>query len=217
MSDIKAVIFDADGTILDTRELIYQSYTHVLTRHGYEVPDRKTMFEEVRGNRAEDTYGKLATRHDPVALVEIHKQFQAERLDLWAAYEGLHDLIQAMKDAGLKLGICTSRGALVEEMLEHINVKHAFGSIVHADMVAQHKPHPEPLLKVLRELRVTPEAAVMVGDTDADIGAGKAVGVAFTIGMTHGVGTRALLEKTGADHLVDHLDGVLPLIINYGK
>lgn len=217
MSAIEAVVFDADGTILDTRELIYQAYDHVLTKYGYDVPERKIMFEEVRGNRAEDTYKKLATRHDPDSMVVIHKKFQVERLDLWSAYEGLHDLLQGIKKAGLKIGLCTSRGKMVEMMLEHIKLKDAFASIVHADMVENHKPHPEPLLKVIRELGVAAKKTVMVGDTDADIGAGKAVGVAFTIGMTHGVGTRELLETSGADYLVDHLDGVLPLILNHGK
>src|SRR3989338_8469755 len=182
--DIKAVIFDADGTILDTRELIYQAYRHVLSFHGYAVPDKETLFEEVRGNPAEITYAKYAIKHDPDALVDIHRKFQAEHLDLWSAYEGLHDLIQTIRGAGIQIGICTSRGRNVLPMLQHIGVSNLFGAIVHADMVQNHKPHPEPLLKVLAELGVAPEHAVMVGDTDADIGAGKSAGVAFTIGIT---------------------------------
>ncbi|HEY4487618.1 MAG TPA: HAD family hydrolase [Candidatus Paceibacterota bacterium] len=210
--DIKAVIFDADGTILDTRELIYQAYRHVLSFHGYAVPDKETLFEEVRGNPAEITYAKYAIRHDPDALVDIHREFQAEHLDLWSAYEGLHDLIQKIRDAGLKIGICTSRGRNVLPMLEHIGVKDFCQAIVHGDMIVNHKPHPEPLLKVLHEMGVEASDAVMIGDTDADIGAGKAAGVAFTIGITHGVGTREILEEAGADYVVDHLNDVLPLL-----
>lgn len=213
MKQPQAVIFDADGTILDTRELIYQSYRHVLSLHGYDVPERETVFEEIRGNPAEITYGKFATKHDPDTLVALHRTFQAEHLDLWSAYEGLHDLIQAIKHAGIKIGMCTSRGRNVMPMLEHIGVKDFFGAIVHADMVGNHKPHPEPLLKVLSELKVEPSASVMVGDTDADIGVGRAAGVAFTIGMSHGVGTREMLEEAGADYIVDHLNDILPLLI----
>ena len=210
--NIEAVIFDADGTILDTRELIYQSYRHVLKVHGYEVPDREAVFEEVRGNPADITYGKFASKHDPKQLVDIHRAFQAEHHDLWSAYEGLHDLIQAIRDAGLKIGICTSRGQGVVSMLKHIGVHDSFGAIVHADMVVNHKPHPEPLLKVLNELNVEPAATVMVGDTDADVGAGKAAGVAFTIGLTHGIGTREMLKEAGADYIIGHLNEVVPLL-----
>ncbi len=217
MSAIEAVVFDADGTILDTRELIYQAYEHVLRTHEYEVPNRTVMFEHVRGNAAEITYAILVTNRDTATLVAMHKQFQRERLDLWAAYEGLHELLASIRDAGIKIGLCTSRGQGVMPMLEHFSIVHYFDAIVHGDMVANHKPHPEPLLKVLAEMNIDPKDAVMVGDTDADIGAGKAAEVAFTIGMTHGVGTKERLENCGADFLVDHLNGVLPLIFNYGK
>ncbi len=212
MKQLQAVIFDADGTILDTRELIYQAYHHVLSLHGYDVPSREIIFDEVRGHAADVTYGKRAIRHDPAELVKIHRLFQAEHVDLWSAYEGLHDLIQAVRNVGIKIGICTSRGSGVVPMLEHIGVKDFCESIVHADLVENHKPHPEPLLKVLSELGVAPSAAVMIGDTDADIGAGLAAGVAFTIGMTHGVGTREILEEAGADYIVDHLDDILPIL-----
>ena len=212
MTDIQAVIFDADGTILDTRELIFQAYEHVLSQHGYDVPSREIIFDEVRGNAADVTYRKRAVHHDPDELVKIHRLFQAEHVDLWSAYEGLHDLLGAVKHAGMKMGICTSRGAAVEQMLEDAHVKEFFDSIVHADMVQNHKPHPEPLLRVLAELGVAANNAVMIGDTDADIGAGKAASVAFTIGITHGVGSRELLEETGADYIVDHLSEILPLV-----
>ncbi len=210
--DIRAVIFDADGTILDTRELIFQAYEHVLSQHGYDVPSRESFFDEVRGNAADVTYRKRAVHHDPDELVKIHRLFQAEHVDLWSAYEGLHELLATIQNAGIKLGMCTSRGSGVIPMLEQADVKNFFGSIVHADMVQNHKPHPEPLLRVLAELDVAPQYAVMVGDTDADIGAGKAVGVFFTIGITHGVGSRKILKETGADYIVDHLGEILPLI-----
>ena len=128
------------------------------------------------------------------------------------AYEGRHDLIQTIRGAGIQIGICTSRGRNVLPMLQHIGVSNLFGAIVHADMVQNHKPHPEPLLRVLAELGVAANNAVMIGDTDADIGAGKAASVAFTIGITHGVGSRELLEETGADYIVDHLSEILPLV-----
>ena len=210
-SDVQAVIFDADGTILDTRELIFQAYEHVLSLHGYGKPDREE-FTGLGGVPAEKTYERFAKDHDAKELTLIHRAFQNEHLDLGAAYEGLHDLLSKLQAADLKIGVCTSRGSNVLPLLESAGVKHYCASIVHFEMVTNAKPHPEGLLKICDEITVSPSRVVMVGDTEEDIGAGKAAGVAFTIGITHGFGSRAVLEGAGADHIVDHLSEILPLV-----
>lgn len=213
MGDIRAAIFDADGTIFDTRELIFEAYEHVLTSHGYAAPTRDRIYEEMRGNPAEITYAKLAAGHAMEELMAPHRAFQAAHADLWSAYEGLRDLLEALRSAGIKMGICTSRGASVVAMLEDAGVSGFFESVVHADLVENLKPHPQPVLKVLGELGIEPPRAVMIGDTDADIGSGKAAGVAATIGLTHGIGTRKMLEDAGADYIIDHLSAILPLVL----
>jgi|SRR3989338_8354110 len=87
-----------------------------------------------------------------------------------------------------------------------------FDAIVDSSDVEKHKPHPEGVLKVLTPLNVKPEDSVMVGDTTADIAAGKAAGCAQTIAITHGLGTRESLEKSEVDHIVTSLPDILPLI-----
>ncbi len=208
---IEAVIFDADGTLLDSRELVFQAYEHILTQHGKLMPDRVELAKSM-GKTTNENYSTLIPEHDDDKLTELHREFQAQRVDLLDAYEGLHDLLQTLKDAQLKMGICTSRGINVFRLLEEARIGEYFGAIVHAEMVSKHKPDPEGLFKVCEELKVLPSASVMVGDTDADIGAGKAAGVAFTIGITHGFGTREHLQEAGADYIVDHLNDILPLL-----
>src|SRR3989344_8568465 len=210
-SDIKAVIFDADGTILDTRELIFQAYEHVLSLHGYQIPEREKIAEH-GGFSAERTYSHFAPDHDAKELTLIHRAFQNEHLDLGAAYEGLHDLLSKLQAADLKIGVCTSRGSNVLPLLEHAGIRHYCASIVHFEMVTNAKPHPEGLLKICDEITVRPSRVVLVGDTEEDIGAGKAAGVAFSIGITHGFGSRAVLLGGGADHIVDHLSKILLLV-----
>lgn len=209
--NIKAVIFDADGTILDTRELVYQAIQHVLTTHGIDMPPAEEL-AKFGGRPADETYQHFAPDHDSETLTKKHRAFQTERLDLFDAYEGLHDLLSALTKAGLKLGICTNRATNVIDLLDHIGIKEQFDAVIHADLVDQLKPHPEGLLTLASQLAVSIETCVMVGDTDADIGAGKAAGTAFTIGLTHGLGTREMLQEAGADYIVDHLDDILPLV-----
>src|SRR3989344_5852529 len=100
--DIQAVIFDADGTILDTRELIFQAYELVLSLHGYEMPEREKI-SSFGGLTAEQAYGHFAKDHDARELALIHRAFQNERLDLGVGYEGLHDLLSKLQAADLMI------------------------------------------------------------------------------------------------------------------
>jgi HAD superfamily hydrolase (TIGR01549 family) len=211
MAQIEAVIFDADGTILDTRELISQAFKHILTEHGYEVPPYEA-FIPFGGRPTHETYERFAPQHDSRLLADMHKAFQMERMDLFSAYEGFEDLMESLKARAIKIGICTNRRGNVIDLLRHLDAHHHFDAIVHADMMENLKPHPEGILKACAMMRVSPSGSVMVGDTDADMGAGKAAGCALTIGVTHGIGTREILEQHGADHIINHLDDILPLL-----
>lgn len=213
--DIEAVIFDADGTILDTRELRVQAVRHVLSEHGYEMPPLDEL-KKYGGKTALETYGTFAPQHDSRELVQKHFNFQLTHLDLFEAYKGLHDLLATLKEHGLKIGMCTNRGANIIDLLDHLGIKEQFDGVVHFDLMTNEKPHPEGYLKLCEELGINPERTVMVGDTEADIGAGKAAGAAFTIGITHGSGSREMLEQEGADYVVDHLDEIVPLVTRHG-
>ena len=211
MKQLEAVIFDADGTILNTHELIFESFKHILTTHGYPAPDLKTL-APFGGRPTTETYAHFAPEHDEKLLSEQHTQFQMEHLDLFKAYEGFEALMTGLKDAGLKIGICTNRKKNVLDLLKRIDIHHHFDGIVHADMMRAHKPDPDGIFLICKELGVDPAHAVMIGDNEADIGAGKAAGCAFTIGITHGTRSKEELEKFGADYIAEHLNDILPII-----
>jgi len=208
---IEAVIFDADGTLLDTRELMRQAFHHVLSGYGYPTPEMNEL-EQHFTKPIEDQYAFFAPAHDAKTLVAEHRAFQLRRKELMGIYEGLHALMQSLHDAGLKIGICTSRSATIIPLLGHADVKKYCHAIVHSEMVQNLKPDPEALHKVLEELHVDALHAVMVGDSDVDILAGKAARVHLTVGITHGFGTREALETAGADYIVDHLNDLVPLL-----
>ena len=210
---IEAVIFEADGTILYTRELFAQAMEYVMQTHGYRMPTRREL-STMGGKPSEETYKRFAPHHrDHRELVDMHRIYQLEHLDLFDAYEGLHDLLSTLKSAGIKIGVCTNRAVNVLDLLDHVNIKDEFDAIMHADLMDNLKPHPEGILKLCKSMGVSARRTVMVGDTEADIGAGKAAGCALTIGLTHGVGTREMLEEAGADHIVGHLSDILPLVM----
>jgi HAD superfamily hydrolase (TIGR01549 family) len=209
---IQAVIFDNDGTLLDTREFIFVSYEYTLNKFNFEVPTRVEMAKHM-GKTLDNAYRSFAPLGDNRLLCEVHHTYQMSRYDLLNGYEGLHDVLSSIKSAGLKIGICTSRSSHVKDLLKQVGVLHLCDAIVSKDDVVNHKPHAEGVLKVLQLLDVVPAEAVMVGDTDADIESGKNAEVALTIGVTHGFGTRESLASAGANYIVDRLADILPIVL----
>ena len=206
------MVFDADGTLLDTREFILKAYEHALAAYGYTVPDR-TFIREHMGLSLQDCYRAFAPDGDNKALCDLHHTYQINNLALIDSYEGLLLTLDTLRDARLKIAICSARHGLLIDALTRVGIKDHCDAIVGGLDVTKHKPDPEGFLKVCEMISVSPEAAVMVGDTPQDIGAGKNGGAAFTIGVTHGFGTREALIEAGADHVVDRLADI-PAIIS---
>ena len=98
------------------------------------------------------------------------------------------------------------------QLLDNAGASPYCDAVIHSEMVQDHKPHPEGLLKIFDQLGLAPTSAAMVGDSAEDIGAGKAAGCAFSVGITHGFGSREALTNAGADYIVDHLSEILPLV-----
>ncbi len=209
---IKAVVFDVDGTLLDTREFIAQAFEHSLRERGYEVPARDDVVAAATGRTLTDGYQILAPNGDIIALRDSHEKFQLGRFDLVTAYTGLNDVLATLRGRGILIGACSIRGKMIHTMLEHVQVLAHFDAVIDSSNVVKHKPHPEGVLKVLELLNVKAENAVMIGDTSSDIEAGKAAGCSLTIAITHGLGTLESLEESGADHVVTSLPDILPLI-----
>jgi HAD superfamily hydrolase (TIGR01509 family) len=121
-------------------------------------------------------------------------------------------LLDSLRAQGWKLAVLTGAGRHIGELLKHQGVDGYFVSIVHSERITRSKPDPEGLVLALKECGVSPEHAVLVGDRHFDIEAGKNGGVAATVGITHGFGTRTELKAAGADYIIDSL-AELPAVI----
>ncbi len=214
--NIEAAIFDVDGMLLDTREFIFQAYEHTLAEHGHDVPDRSIIARQI-GRSLPDCYEAFAPDGELVTLCDTHHIFQSTKLDLISPYNGLTEMLDTLKEAGIKLGAFSSRKGNLIPSLENAGILHYFGVVVQGDEVKQHKPHPEGLLKALKVLGTKPEKAAMLGDAAVDVEAGKAGGVAITVGITHGFGTQEELTAAAPDYIVHDLQSIPPLLIGSAK
>jgi HAD superfamily hydrolase (TIGR01549 family) len=213
---IKAVIFDSDGTLLDSHELIIAAYHHVARSHGLPEPSVEDIHECLAlAMPLKGIYEHLFPGADANKLIETNGKFIGDNALRVQAYEGLQDMLQTLRGQGRKLAILTGGNHRINDLLAFHGIDHYFSSIVHSERVKKHKPDPEGFLMNLRECGVAANEAVVVGDSCNDILAGRNGGALATIGITHGSGSRQSLEDAQADYIINSLSelpGVLATI-----
>lgn len=220
---IKALIFDSDGTLLDTRQLIVEGYKHVLTSHGLEHLADEAYIIKRLGKPVKETYQQLLAGHhaglNAEDLAKEHDQVQDELTYLIKPYTGLAELLHHWKSMGIKLCIFTSGSR------HHIernfgsagieNVDAIFDAIITADDQIARKPHPDTILELLRRVDVAPHYAMVIGDHMYDAMGGHHAKVRITAGILHGFGEAHELLTAGADVLVKDLFA-LNTLVNLG-
>ena len=180
------VLFDLDGTLIDSGPIIMASMRHAsVTVLGLE-PDEERVRAAIGGP------GLIAQMHDLdpdrvdelVAVYRAHNEPLHETLE---AFEGVFELLAELHRRGHRLGIVTAkRVATVQLAFDRFPLLAELTEVlVGAEDTERHKPDPEPVLEALRRLGVDPSEAVYVGDSPFDIQAGKAAG-AFAIAVGWG-------------------------------
>jgi len=206
----QAILFDVDGTLLDTREFIFQAFEHAFQSHGLTHLSRQDV-HTVTGRPLEECYETLAPDENAQQLCQIHRRFQEENMSLIKPFPNTKDTIVTLQEAGLRLGIISTRKQTTIESLERSGVLNHFDVIVTGDDVQQFKPHPEGVLKALRKLSATPKQAAMVGDTAADIEAGKNAGTA-TVAAAYGFAPAKELAQTNPDFIIEDIAELISVL-----
>lgn len=199
---LQAVVFDVDGTIIDTRELVNKAIVDVLARRGVQVTD--AQIAAVAGKPVQGMYTLLAPEHNAAELEIEHLAHHADNLHLIQAYDHVHEVLSSLQERGYKLGIFTGFNKTTHERLAMFDLGKYFDAVVDCTMYTAHKPDPEGLFLCLQMLGVDKGSAVYIGDGVSDALAGKAANVT-TFGITHGYADKKSLEQAGADYVVDNL------------
>lgn len=174
-----ALLLDLDGTLLDSVALILASYHHTLAEHGCDAVDDATLAPEL-GTPLGVVLARFATDADAVpTMIDTYRDHNRAHHDAMVrAYDGMPTVVEAASRAGVALGIVTNKsGAAARQGLDVLGIRERFGTVVSADDVDNHKPHPEPVLMALDALGVAADRAVFVGDSPHDLDAGAAAGV----------------------------------------
>lgn len=203
---MRAVLFDWDGTLLDSAEACYRVYCQVFAEEG--IPFDRELFERTYSPNWQRTYASLG--------LPAHRWNDADRryLELWAREEvplrrGADTIVEALHRRGHPLGLVTSgEHARVGPELEHSGLRPRFAAIVCGDDVARKKPDPEGVQLALARLGVEPGEAAYVGDSPEDIEMARRASV-LSIGVEGGFPNHGGLRASRPDVLIRALADLL--------
>ena len=212
----RLLIFDFDGTLADTHELIIQTNQEAMRRMGFPVLEDQVISRTI-GLPLEEgilTMFPQLAREDLPAWVKTYRTIFDELKNqiIPGLFPHVKETLEALHARGYVLTVASSRLSLsLNDFLRDMGIAPFFSYVLGADNVSAAKPDPEPVLKTLRDLHFQADEALVVGDMPVDILMGKRAG-AFTCGVTYGNSDREALKKAGANHVLDDF-GRLPEII----
>ncbi|MFB1051321.1 pyrophosphatase PpaX [Paraliobacillus sp. JSM ZJ581] len=208
---ICTILFDLDGTLIDTNELIITSFKHTLEKHTGKVYEREDilpfigppLLESLQQVDPEQAEAMMATYR--VHNIENHKKYVA-------AYPTVIETIETLKRNGYQLGIVTTKIRDTAELgLKITGLYDAFDCVIGLDDVTNAKPHPEPIIKALTKLNANPEHALMVGDNYHDIEAGQNAGVK-TAGVAWSIKGETTLAEYQPDYMLKEMKDLLTIL-----
>lgn len=217
---LDAVVFDLDGTLVDSAPDIAAAANVALRHAGLDALPLDAIIRMV-GNGSEVLIERALTAAAGAApstdrVADVHADFLAA----YAAapcvatrlYPGTRDVLDSLRSAGVKLGICTNKPQdITAQVLDALDLTSLFDAVVGGSSAHPLKPAPEMLLQALHDLSVSPGRSVMVGDSRADAGAARAAGVRLVL-LRHGYSNDDL-DALGADAVLPDFAGFLDSLL----
>ena len=214
---IQTILFDLDGTLLDTAPDLANALNAVLESNGH----APLPFDAIRP----------VVSHGGKALIELgfemqsdHPEFEPRRLELLDYYlnniaqytclfPGMEEVLESIESQGLNWGIVTNKPAwLTDPLLEALKLDQRAAAIVSGDTLPERKPHPAPLLHACELIGSTPEHCLYVGDAERDIQAGHNAGMPTLVAMFGYLLAEDKPEEWGASALIHHPAEILDWI-----
>lgn len=199
---LKAILFDFDGVLRDSRSVIWEAYHHAFREHNLPAYTEEELLPYLHHHSF--VHEQFASTIPVDDFLDSYKRKLEELWENMQLYDEVPEVIRELNKKGYKLALVSSAVEL-EDLLSQAGLLHMFDALVGGDDVTNFKPHPEPVYTALQRLGVDPKDAIMVGDMGPDIQAAKAAKLRATVGILHGFGTEQTLVEAGADKLIASL------------
>lgn len=212
MKMIRTVLFDLDGTIIDTNELIIETFLHVL-RDKTPSPFTREHIIPSMGLTLEEQI-RIFTGQDQVdELVAAYREYNVTRHDeLVREFPYVKEVMANLHASGIQLGVVTTKmRATTERALRMFGLIDYLSTIVTVQDVDHPKPHPEPVLRAVKALQANPAETIMVGDSPADILSANAAGV-ISCGVAWSLKGEAVLRQYEPRHIIHDMRDLYALV-----
>ncbi len=180
MKEYKTYLFDVDGTLIDTAELIYQCFLFSCNKFANITVERDLVMNNIGlpFRPQLETYIGKQTDEQVSVIFEAHIGYQKEVYSQYLKlFDGIEELLEKLKSAGKNIGIVTSRKRDTLDMyLKDMGIYHFFDVIISPEDTQKHKPSPEPVQAALAKYSEDPDNAIYVGDSVFDIESGHTAG-----------------------------------------
>lgn len=215
MLTIKGMIFDLDGTLVDTLDDLTNSMNFALDGLGFEVRPReecRKMIGHGLNTFAERALGaeNLSSRDRLLEVMTVH--YRNNCLYLTRPYPGLEEVIVQLNRQGIRLGILTNKNQEpAEKITNHFFGIGMFDPILGCKQGRKFKPDPNGIHEILNTWQLTASEVVLIGDSEVDIQTATAAGV-LAVGAAWGFRSRNELVQAGADKIIEHPTQILRLL-----
>jgi phosphoglycolate phosphatase len=205
---IRAVLFDLDGTLVDTAPDLAAAANRMLAELGRPPLDEAGIRDYIgKGtvnlvHRCIEATGSGTQDDRQHALGVFERHYLAGIADRSRPYPGVVEGLEALERAGIAMGCVTNKaGRFTEPLLELTGLRHFFGVVVSGDTVERKKPHAQPVLYAVARLGATPEETLVIGDSLNDVQSARAAGCPVAV-VPYGYREGLALAELGADSVV---------------
>lgn len=209
---IDTVLFDLDGTIINTNELIISSFQHVLDKHMSQSFTREQIIPHM-GMTLEQQLQIFTGNDDVAEMVVDYRAHNAIHHDnMVKEFPHVKEVIAALHERGIKLGVVTTKiRPSTLKALEMFGLLEYMDTIVTVNDVEHPKPHPEPVLTAIERLKADPQRTLMVGDSAADIQSANAAGVK-SVAVAWSLKGVEVLQKYDPDYILNDMTDIYGLL-----
>ncbi len=214
MKKYDTILFDFDGTVMNTNEVILRSWQHTFQTIENRREDEAKLIATF-GEPLDVTMGKFFPDMPLDEAIEIYRSYHRDNFgDLITVFPGMKELLAEVKKCGYKTGLVTSRLLnTTQQGLEKHELKDYFDVVVTAEDTEKHKPDPEPINITLEKLHSRPETALMLGDTMFDILCAKNAGVtSVLVGWSLALQAGKVSGAAGSDYVIETAGELLELL-----
>ena len=209
---IRTVLFDLDGTIMDTNELIIGTFLHVLKDIVPPTFTREHIIPSM-GQTLEQQLREFSKLDDVSHLIQAYRKYNLQHHDAMVKpFPYVEEVLQQLYNANIQLGVVTTKARLTtERALNMFHLYNNFGVVVTVDDVTHAKPHPEPVYTAMDALGANPSTTLMVGDSPADIVAANAAG-AVSCAVAWSLKGEQVLQQYNPRHIIHDMRDLYAIV-----